>query len=86
MNSIFASLEKLQKHAFHFLQAYKSSKIMEIFLSRVKKIKNYGDNFFKLKKHRFDVLQCEKNSKNMNIIFASLKILKKAHNHDFDFL
>ena len=86
INLIFASLKKLEKHAFDFLQACKVSKNVHlnfcklkqtqknmhlIFFATLKKLQSYGDIFCNLKKR-----------KNYENNFCKLKNLKK---HEFVF-
>ena len=50
MNLVFfASLKKLKKHEFNFLQALKNSKQKHAFLSSVEKLNNDGNIFWKFK-------------------------------------
>ena len=55
MDLIFCKLKKLKKHEFHFLQAYKTSKIMNFIFCKLKDLKKHAFHFFaslkNLKKH-----------------------------------
>ena len=42
MDLIFASLQKLKKHGFNFLQAQKSSKNMDLIFCKLTKALSYG--------------------------------------------